>query len=58
VLNPQVAIVHVTWGMRGDRNDDGTSRRPREGLFTWVTVKDGKAWKIRASHNSNKSVVR
>lgn len=58
VLNPQVAIVHVSWGMRGDRNDDGTARQPREGLFTWVTVKDGKAWKIRASHNSNKSVVR
>lgn len=58
VLNPQIAIAHVTWGMRGDRNNDGTPRQPREGLFTWVTVKDGTAWKIRASHNSNKSVIR
>lgn len=58
VLAPTVALVHVAWGMRGDRNDDGTPRQPREGLFTWVTVKEGDAWKIRASHNTNKNVVR
>lgn len=58
VLKPDVALVHVAWGLRGDRNDDGTPREPREGLFTWVTVKDGHAWKIRASHNTNRNVVR
>lgn len=58
VLKPDVALVHVSWGLRGDRNDDGTPREPREGLFTWVTVKDGGAWKIRASHNTNKNVIR
>lgn len=58
LLKPDVALVHVSWGMRGDRDNDGTPRQPREGLFTWVTVKDGDAWKIRASHNSNKNVIR
>jgi uncharacterized protein (TIGR02246 family) len=58
LLKPDIAIVHVSWGMRGDRDNDGTPRQPREGLFTWVTVKDGSAWKIRASHNSNKNVIR
>jgi uncharacterized protein (TIGR02246 family) len=58
LLKPDVALVYVTWGIRGDRNNDGTPREPREGLFTWVTVKDGGAWKIRASHNTNKNVVR
>lgn len=58
VLKPDVALVHVAWGLRGDRNDDGTPRQPREGLFTWVTVKEGGAWKIRASHNTNRNVVR
>lgn len=58
VLRPDVALVHVAWGLRGDRNDDGTPREPREGLFTWVTVKEGDAWKIRASHNTNRNVVR
>lgn len=58
LLKPDMAIIHVSWGMRGDRDNDGTPRQPREGLFTWVTVKDGNAWKIRASHNSNKNVIR
>lgn len=58
VLKPDVALVHVSWGIRGDRNNDGTPREPREGLFTWVTVKDAGAWKIRASHNTNRTPVR
>lgn len=57
-LTPEIAISHVTWGMRGDRDNDGTAREPREGIFTWVTVKAGDSWKIRASHNSNKNVIR
>jgi uncharacterized protein (TIGR02246 family) len=58
VLGPDIALVYVIWGLRGDRNNDGTPREPREGLFTWVTVKEGGAWKIRASTNVNKSQVR
>lgn len=56
VLRPDVAVMHVSWNMRGDRNNDGTPREPRDGLFTWVAVKEGGAWKIRASHNTNRSV--
>lgn len=58
LLRPDVALAHVSWGIRGDRNDDGTPRQPREGLFTWVIVRDGATWKIRASHNTNKNPVR
>lgn len=58
LLRPDVAIVHVSWGIRGDTDDDGTPRQPRDGLFTWVTVKDGDAWQIRASQNTNRSEVR
>ncbi len=57
-LKPDVALVYVSWGISGDHDDDGTAREPREGLFTWVTVKDGNAWKIRASHNTNKTPVK
>ena len=57
-LRPDVAVVHVYWGMQGDRDNDGTARPPREGVFTWVTVNDGKSWRIRASHNSNRQAVR
>ena len=57
-IRPDVAIVYVTWGIRGDTDNDGTPRQPREGLFTWVTLKQGEQWKIRSSHNTNKSIVR
>ena len=57
-IKPDVAIVYVTWGIRGDTDNDGTPRQPREGLFTWVTLKQGAEWKIRSSHNTNKNVVR
>jgi uncharacterized protein (TIGR02246 family) len=57
LVRPDVAVVHVKWGVRGDLNNDGTAREPREGIFTWVTVKEGEVWKIRASHNSNKQQI-
>jgi uncharacterized protein (TIGR02246 family) len=58
ILKPEVALVYVYWGIKGDKNNDGTEREPREGLFTWVTIKEGQDWKIRASHNTNKNVVK
>ena len=57
-VRPDVAVVHVKWSMKGDRNNDGTAREPREGIFTWITVKEGDSWKIRASHNSNKQQIK
>jgi uncharacterized protein (TIGR02246 family) len=54
-LKPDVALVFVGWEITGDHADDGKTLTPREGLFTWVTVKEGGAWKIRASHNTNKA---
>ncbi|HZF26243.1 MAG TPA: SgcJ/EcaC family oxidoreductase [Steroidobacteraceae bacterium] len=56
-LKPDVCLVYVSWGISGDRDDDGTAREPREGLLSWVTVKQGGVWKIRASHNTNKTPV-
>jgi uncharacterized protein (TIGR02246 family) len=57
-IKPDVALVYVSWGIRGDTDNDGTPRQPREGLFTWLTLKQGAEWKIRSSHNTNKSIVR
>jgi uncharacterized protein (TIGR02246 family) len=57
-VRPDVAVAHVYWSLKGDRDNDGTPRQPRSGLFTWLLVKDGKAWRVRASHNSNKQQVR
>jgi uncharacterized protein (TIGR02246 family) len=48
-----VAIAHVEWAMKGDRDSDGTSRPPREGVMSWTVVKEGAAWRIAASHNTD-----
>jgi uncharacterized protein (TIGR02246 family) len=52
-LRPEVAIVHWSWKIVGDRNPDGTSRAPRYGLITMVVEKRGGNWLVVASQNDN-----
>lgn len=53
-IRPDVAIVHVNWGITGDRNADGTPRdKHRDGIFTQVMVKQDGQWRISASQNTN-----
>ena len=53
-VKPDVAIVHVNWGITGDRDADGTPRnKPRDGIFTQVMVKQNGQWRISASQNTN-----
>jgi uncharacterized protein (TIGR02246 family) len=42
-LRPDVALVHLAWAMQP----------PREGLFTWILLKEQGRWLIRAAHNTN-----
>ncbi len=57
-VKPDVAIVHVNWGITGDRNADGTPRgKPRDGIFTQVMVKQNGQWRIAASQNTNIEAV-
>jgi uncharacterized protein (TIGR02246 family) len=52
-LKPDVAVVHVNWSLRGDRDPDGTPRQPRRGVFTWVVEKREGKWLIVAAQNTN-----
>jgi uncharacterized protein (TIGR02246 family) len=52
-LAPGVALAHIRWAMRGDRDADGAPRAPREALFTWVLVQRSGEWRIGAAHNTN-----
>ena len=52
-LQPDLALVHVEWAIRGDRNPDGTMRQPRQGIFTWVMQRHREIWYIRAVHNTD-----
>jgi uncharacterized protein (TIGR02246 family) len=52
-ITPEIAIAHVSWGMRGDRDPDGTARQPRNGVMMQVLVnRDGK-WIVVAAQNTN-----
>ena len=56
-LAPDVALIHQTWSMAGDKNPDGTPRPPRDGIFTQVFVKRDGKWLITASQNTNIIVI-
>ena len=52
-LRPDVAVVHWSWKIEGDRNPDGTARRPRYGMMTMVAEKRNGLWRVAVSQNDN-----
>jgi uncharacterized protein (TIGR02246 family) len=52
-LTPDIAVAPIKWGMRGDKDADGTPRPPRDGVMMQVLVKRGGAWTIVAVQNTN-----
>lgn len=52
-LKPDVALAHIEWKIEGDRDPDGTSRQPREGILSWVVTKRAGEWRIAAAQNTN-----
>jgi uncharacterized protein (TIGR02246 family) len=52
-LRPRIAVLHWSWRIEGDRNEDSTLRKPRLGLFTMVVEKRNREWLIVAAQNTN-----
>lgn len=52
-LHPDIAVIHWSWKMTGDKNFDGTPRPPRFGLMTFLAEKQGRTWKIAVAQNTN-----
>lgn len=52
-IKPDVAIIHIKWGISGDFDPDGTPRNPRHGIFTWIATKENNEWLLLAVHNVN-----
>jgi uncharacterized protein (TIGR02246 family) len=52
-LRPNLAIVHWSWSIQGDKNPDGSPRPPRFGLMTMVAEKRNGKWLVVAAQNSN-----
>src|SRR5216684_4642468 len=45
-LRPDIAVVHWSWRIEGDKNPDGSPRQPRYGMMTMVAEKRGGAWLV------------
>jgi uncharacterized protein (TIGR02246 family) len=52
-LRPDMAVVHWSWKIEGDKNPDGTPRQPRYGMMTLVAEKRSGAWLVVVGQNTN-----
>jgi uncharacterized protein (TIGR02246 family) len=52
-LRPDLAVLHWSWRVEGDKNDDLTPRKPRNGLFTMIVEKKNAEWLIVVAQNTN-----
>jgi uncharacterized protein (TIGR02246 family) len=52
-VRSDLAIIHFGWGIRGDLDPDGTPRKPRHGIFTWVAIKEKGKWMLLVASNVN-----
>jgi hypothetical protein len=52
-LRPDMAVVHWTWRIEGDKNLDGTPRQPRYGMMTLVAEKKNGNWLVVVGQNTN-----
>ena len=52
-LRPDQAVLHWSWRVEADRNQDQTLRKPRFGLFTMIVEKRDGAWLVAVAQNTN-----
>jgi uncharacterized protein (TIGR02246 family) len=51
-LQPEIAILHLTWGVKGDLDAKGAPLPGRPGISTWLLVKISGHWKIRSAQDT------
>jgi uncharacterized protein (TIGR02246 family) len=52
-LRPGLAVLHWSWRLQDDRNEDLTLRKPRFGLFTMIVEKQNGEWLVVVAQNTN-----
>jgi uncharacterized protein (TIGR02246 family) len=55
-LKPDLAVIHVGWGISGDLDREGNQQKLRHGISTWVVIKEKNKWMIMVSHTMLKLV--
>jgi uncharacterized protein (TIGR02246 family) len=52
-IRPELAVVHWSWRIQGDKSADGSARPPRFGLMTMFAEKRKGTWLVAAAQNTN-----
>ncbi len=52
-LRPDMAVVHWSWKIEGDKNADGSARQPRFGMMVMVAEKRNGNWLVVVGQNTN-----
>jgi uncharacterized protein (TIGR02246 family) len=52
-LHLDMAVVHWSWKIEGDKNPDGTPRPPRYGMMTLVAERRDGNWLVVVGQNTN-----
>src|SRR5712692_9337146 len=52
-LRPDMAVVHWSWKIEGDKNPDGMPRQPRYGMMTLLAEKRNVNWLVIVGQNTN-----
>jgi len=52
-VKPDLAVIHIGWGLSGDFYHDGKPSSPRHGISTWVLTKQNNDWLLLAVQNVN-----
>lgn len=56
-LGPDLAVVHFTWALTGEGEDEHDSERePRRGIIVIVAARESKGWRIKVGQNTNSFV--
>lgn len=52
-IRPDLALIHWSWTIQGDKNADGSMRPQRFGLMTMLAEKHNGSWLVAAAQNTN-----
>jgi uncharacterized protein (TIGR02246 family) len=52
-LRPELAVLHWTWVVTGDGEENPTTHEPRRGIFTMIVEKRNGVWLVAVAQNTN-----
>ncbi len=52
-IRPDLALIHWSWSIQGDKNADGSPRPPRFGLTSMLAEKRKGTWLVAVAQNTN-----